>query len=545
MRRRDARRRGRRSRRKEAGDPPAERHDQRRGTGDLGEQRGDGGKKREGDRTKGHGGGMKGRDPRTRSHEAKLRKIEAYLWEVEKTGGMRVPGRIYANESMVDQARSEGGLAQVVNVAHLPGIVGYSLAMPDIHWGYGFPIGGVAATDPAEGGVISPGGVGYDINCGVRLATTRLGYPDVQGKMEALVTSLFRHIPTGVGSSGAIQRVSHKELDQVMVKGARWAVEQGYGLDRDLEHTEEEGCLAGADPAAVSQRARDRGRDQLGTLGSGNHFTEIDIVEEIYHEEAAREFGLHEGQIALQIHTGSRGFGHQVCDDYLKVMARAARKYDLQLPDRQLACAPVESDEGRQYMAAMACAANFAWANRQIIMALAERALLEALGISPRDLGMRLVYDVCHNIAKIEDHEVAGSVRTLCVHRKGATRAYPPLDAKNPWRLGQPVLVPGDMGTESYVCLGQEKSLRATWGSTCHGAGRVMSRRQATRQFRGRDLIREMRDRGIEVLAKDRRTVAEEMSDAYKDVSQVVAVMHEAGISLKVAKLRPLAVIKG
>ncbi len=482
---------------------------------------------------------------RTRSHDARLRRIHPHLWEIERSGGMRVPGRIFASESMIDDVRTEGGLAQVVNVAHLPGIVGYSLAMPDIHWGYGFPIGGVAATDPAQGGVISPGGVGYDINCGVRVMTTRLDAADVRAKIGAMVDALFCHIPTGVGSSGAIRKVGRKELEQVMVNGARWAVEQGYGSESDLAHTEEEGCLAGADPSAVSERARTRGCTQLGTLGSGNHFVEIDVVEEIFDEDAAGEFGLRRGAIAVQVHTGSRGFGHQVCDDYLKVMARAVRRYHLELPDRQLACAPVESDEGREYLGAMACAANFAWANRQTIMALAERALLAALGASPRDLGMRLLYDVCHNIAKLEDHEVDGEVRRLCVHRKGATRAYPPRNAKNPWKIGQPVLVPGDMGTESYICVGQEKSLAETWGSTCHGAGRRMSRRSAMRHFRGRDLIGELRERGIEIMAKDRRTIAEEMSEAYKDVSEVVEVVHGAGLSLKVARLRPLAVIKG
>ena len=477
--------------------------------------------------------------------EIELRRVADYLWEIPRTGRMRVPGRVYLSESMLARARGEGGLQQVVNVAHLPGIVGYSLAMPDIHWGYGFPIGGVAATDPAQGGVISPGGVGYDINCGVRLMTTDLEAVRIAPQLEMMLTALFRYIPTGVGSRGAIESLSERALERVMTRGAAWAVEQGYGDSSDLAHTEEEGCLTGADPAAVSPRARARGRGQLGTLGSGNHFAEIDVVEEIYHPEAAGEFGLREGQIVLQVHTGSRGFGHQVCDDYLKVMARAVRKYNLELPDRQLASTPVESPEGRDYLAAMACAANYAWANRQTLMALAERALLEALRISPRDLGMRLLYDVCHNIAKLEDHQIGGEVRRLCVHRKGATRAYPPRDAQNPWRLGQPVLVPGDMGRASFVCLGRKESLTATFGSTCHGAGRVMSRRQATRRFGGRDLLGEMRKRGVLVMAKARGTIAEEMSEAYKDVNEVVEVTHQAGLSLKVARLRPLAVIKG
>ncbi|MBD3236442.1 MAG: RNA-splicing ligase RtcB [Candidatus Eisenbacteria bacterium] len=474
-----------------------------------------------------------------------VQRITDTLWEIPRTGGMRVPGRVFLDEPMLARARREGGLRQVVHVAHLPGIVGYSLAMPDIHWGYGFPIGGVAATDPTQGGVISPGGVGYDINCGVRLMTTALEAKEVRSRLEAMVTALFRDIPTGVGSHGAIERLSDRALEKVMTRGARWAVEEGYGDAADLPRTEEEGCLAGADPAAVSPRARSRGREQLGTLGSGNHFAEIDQVDEIYHPEAAAEFGLREGQITLQIHTGSRGFGHQVCDDYLKVMGRAVRKYDLELPDRQLACTPLDSPEGRDYLAAMACAANYAWANRQTLMALAERALLESLRIAPRDLGMRLLYDVCHNIAKLEQHEVGGAPRRLCVHRKGATRAYPPKDARNPWRLGQPVLVPGDMGTVSFVCLGQEGSLEKSFGSTCHGAGRVMSRREASRRFRGQDLVAEMRGRGVLVMAKARGTIAEEMSEAYKDVSEVVEVTHRAGLSLKVARLRPLAVIKG
>jgi len=477
--------------------------------------------------------------------EITLRQVSDTLWEIPRTGAMRVPGRVFASARILDQVRGEGGLAQVRNVAHLPGIVGWSLAMPDIHWGYGFPIGGVAATDPLEGGVVSPGGVGYDINCGVRAMTTALEAADVSGKLERMLQALFHFIPTGVGSSGAIEKVTSRTLDDVMRQGARWAVERGFGGEDDLARTEEQGCLAGADPGAISERARERGREQLGTLGSGNHFTEIDAVEEIFDETAAEEFGLRRGQLVLQAHTGSRGFGHQICDDYLKVMARAVRRYAIDLPDRQLACAPVESEEGRQYLGAMACAANYAWANRQTIMALTEKALLSALGIGPRELGLRLLYDVCHNIAKLEDHEVGGRVRRLCVHRKGATRAYPPLHAPNPWRAGQPVLVPGDMGSESYICVGQRAALAATFGSTCHGAGRVMSRREATRRFRGRDLIGELRGRGILVLAKERATIAEEMTGAYKDVGEVVEVMHAAGLSLKVARLRPLAVIKG
>ncbi len=474
-----------------------------------------------------------------------LKRVHDYLWEIPKHGGMRVPGRVYADRALLDEVRDEGGLQQVVNVAHLPGIVGYSMAMPDIHWGYGFPIGGVAATDPADGGVISPGGVGYDINCGVRLCATRLRDSELQPRIERVVTELFRRVPCGVGSSGAIAKVAKKELDQVLTRGAAWAVAHGYGRPEHLEATEDGGCLAGADPSRVSERARERGLAQIGTLGSGNHFLELGVVEEIRHEEAAREFGLERGGVTLLVHTGSRGFGYQVCDDYLKVMAQAVRKYGFALPDRQLACAPVRSAEGEDYLKAMACAANFAWANRQTIMALAEEALHVALGIGPRDLGLRLIYDVCHNIAKLEEHLVGGAPRTLCVHRKGATRAHVPRGRTNPSRFGQPVIVPGDMGTHSWLCVGTERSLAETWGSSCHGAGRVLSRTAARKKFAGRDLIAELKAEGITVMAEGRGTVAEEMRGAYKDVSRVVDVMDQAGISTRVAKLRPVGVIKG
>lgn len=472
-------------------------------------------------------------------------KVSEYLFEIPRTGGMRVPGRIYCDEKLLGEIQGEGGLQQVCNVAHLPGIVGYSLAMPDIHWGYGFPIGGVAATDPASGGVISPGGVGYDINCGVRLCATNLTAEEVLPKIESLVARFFSNIPCGVGSEGAIPRVSAKELDRVMETGAGWAVSQGYGHAGHLDYIEEHGCLRGADPADVSPRARERGLEQIGTLGSGNHFAEIDRVDRIFHAEAAAEFGLVEGGIAVLIHTGSRGFGYQVCDDYLKVLGRAMQKYGISLPDRQLACAPVESPEGKAYLSAMACAANFAWANRQTIMHLAEKALIEAMGRSRREVGMRLIYDVCHNVAKMEDHEVGGGVRRLCVHRKGATRAHPPRGQSSPWGVGQPVIVPGDMGSESYLCVGTEKSLAETFGSTCHGAGRVLSRTAAKAKFGRRDLVRELAEEGITVMAKGRGTLAEEMRGAYKQVSRVVDVMERAGISRKVARLKPIGVIKG
>ena len=408
-----------------------------------------------------------------------LNRVHDHLWEIPRTGGMRVPGRIYADRALLDLVRNEGGLQQVVNVAHLPGIVGYSLAMPDIHWGYGFPIGGVAATDPAEGGVISPGGVGYDINCGVRLAVTHLTVTDVLPRIDAVVARFYQTIPCGVGSRGAIGRVTRSDLDKVMVQGAAWSIGRGYGRAAHLEAIEDGGIMAGADPSLVSERARERGLEQIGTLGSGNHFIELQRVDEIFLPEIAASLGLEPDGITLMIHTGSRGFGHQICDDYLKVMARSSRIHGIELPDRQLACAPVESAEGRSYLAAMACAANYAWANRQAIMGLAEDALVTALGISPAELGMRLVYDHCHNVAKIEEHEFHGRRRRLCVHRKGATRAHLPRGRPCPWTHGQPVIVPGDMGTASYLCVGTERSLDETFGSACHGAGRVLSRAAA------------------------------------------------------------------
>jgi tRNA-splicing ligase RtcB len=442
----------------------------------------------------------------------------------------------------------DDSLKQVVNVAHLPGIVKYSLAMPDIHLGYGFAIGGVCATDPKNDGVISPGGVGYDINCGVRLIRTSLSENDLQGKLQNLVRNLFYKIPSGVGSSSVMKKLSPQELSMVLRKGAAWAVEQGMGSREDLDHTEEYGCLEPADPDAISIEAMDRGRDQVGTLGSGNHFLELDIVDEIFDEDAAEAFQLQPGNLCVFIHSGSRGFGHQTCQDHLRTMQTAMKKYNIQVPDMQLACVPVESPEGEAYLGAMAAAANFAWANRQVMMHLAEQAILETLGISPRDLGWQLVYDVCHNIAKLEEHLVYGRSRTLCVHRKGATRSFP---AGNPHlpeayrKTGQPVLIPGDMGNASYVLVGTEKAMTETFGSSCHGAGRVKSRKKAMESARGRNIIHEMKKKGITVMATGMRTVAEEMPEAYKDVHAVVDVMHSSGISKKVARLRPIGVIKG
>ncbi|MBC7293332.1 MAG: RtcB family protein [Thermoleophilia bacterium] len=476
-----------------------------------------------------------------------LKRVSDVVWELPASGSMRVPGRIYADEELLKFLADDQSLTQVRNVAHLPGILRYSLAMPDIHFGYGFPIGGVAAFRVDEG-VVSPGGVGYDINCGCRLLATNLTYADIKDKVRTLVDQLFRDVPSGVGSSGAIAKLSRTELEKLLVEGASWAVARGYGSAADLEHTEAQGRLPGADPEVVSDRAYTRGLDQVGTLGSGNHFLEIQVVEEIFDQEAAAVYGLHEGQVTLMIHCGSRGFGYQICEDYLEVMEAASRRYGIDLPDRQLACAPVESPEGRRYLAAMACAANYAWANRQMIMHLTEEALLHALRISPRELGLRLVYDVAHNIAKLEEHEVDGRRVKACVHRKGATRAFGPGHPEVPpdyRQVGQPVLIPGDMGTASFVCKGTTAAMEETFGSTCHGAGRVLSRAQALKQAKGRAIDRELAAQGIVVRSQGRKTLGEEMPEAYKDVERVVATMDRAGISPRVARMRPLGVIKG
>lgn len=461
---------------------------------------------------------------------------------------MRVPGRIYADGP---PDPSDASLQQVANVAHLPGIVGYSLAMPDMHWGYGFPIGGVAAVD-AEQGAISPGGVGYDINCGVRLVSTALQADLLRPRIHEVTAQLFRDIPSGVGSSNAIPRLSDSEMDAVLTQGARWAVQRGYSAgEDDLERCEEGGRLQAADPSVVGTRARTRGCDQLGTLGSGNHFLELDLVAEIYDPVAAEAFGLLPGRIAVQIHSGSRGLGYQVCDEALAELtpnlARFGKEY-ASLPDPQLACAPVTSEVGRRYLGAMQAAANFAWANRQVMTGLVVRALSHSLRISERELGARLVYDVCHNIAKFEEHLTERGSRRLLVHRKGATRAFGPGDPRVPeiYRdVGQPVLIPGDMGRYSYVLVGTERAMQETFGSSCHGAGRLLSRHQALKLSRGRSIARELKDKGIEVISRGKKTLGEEMSEAYKDVAQVVGVMTGAGVTRLVARLEPLGVIKG
>ena len=478
--------------------------------------------------------------------DIKLEKIDNYRWLIPKTGRMRVNGLVFSNAELIKDVQGDQSLTQVANVATLPGIVGHSLAMPDIHWGYGFPIGGVAAFDLDEG-IISPGGVGYDINCGCRLMTTRLKADEIRPLMKNLVSALFQNIPSGVGSTSTI-RLSKSDEAKVVVQGAAWAVKKGFGTTEDLERTEDHGAMEGADPSVLSERAIKRGRDQLGTLGSGNHFLEVQVVDRIYNSEKANAYNLFEGQVTIFIHSGSRGLGHQVCDDFLKQMSTQLSKESFELPDRQLACARLKSDQGRRYLAAMACAANYAWANRQILMYWTQETLLKALSISPRELGMRLLYDVCHNIAKKELHTIEGKEAVLCVHRKGATRALPPRHSLLPEvyrNVGQPVLIPGDMGTLSYVLAGEEGAMLQSFGSSCHGAGRVLSRTQATKKAKGRAIQRELEDKGIFVQSRGKRTLKEEISEAYKDVSQVVDVVHGAGLASRVARLRPLGVIKG
>ncbi len=478
----------------------------------------------------------------------KLQRIDANRWRIPRSGRMEVDGVVYASARMMDEIRRDQSLQQVANVAHLPGIVGASLAMPDIHWGYGFPIGGVAAMD-AEDGVVSPGGVGYDINCGVRLLRTALDRDDLGGDdVRSVVTQMFKNVPSGVGRGRRDLRLGKGELKKVLRTGAAWAVKKGLGEKRDLEAIEEGGRLEQADPDAVSDRAYARGGSQLGTLGSGNHFAEIQHVSEIYDREAARAFGLRQGQITVLIHSGSRGLGHQTCSDHLKIMLRAAAKYGIKLPDRQLCCAPVRSPEGRAYLRAMSAAANYAFANRQVMTHWVRRSFEQALAASPRDLAIEVVYDVCHNIAKFETFEVNGQRRRLCVHRKGATRAYPPGHPEVPEayrHVGQPVMIPGDMGRYSYVLAGTAKAYAETFGSSCHGAGRRMSRHQAKKKARGRRLLEELEAQGVVVMAAGMRTVAEEMPEAYKDVADVVDVVAKAGISRKVAQLKPIGVIKG
>lgn len=479
--------------------------------------------------------------------DIKLRQVDDYRWEIPREGKMRTRGLVFCSAQMIPALRQDQSLQQVMNVATLPGIVGASLAMPDIHWGYGFPIGGVAAFDLNEG-VVSPGGVGYDINCGVRLLRTNLSRPEILGRIQELVDGLFANIPSGVGSRRRDLKLTAPTLREVLRYGAAWAVKQGFGEADDLLHIEAGGQIAGADPEAVSDQALERGRDQLGTLGSGNHFVEIGYVDKIFDDTLARALGIFSDQVTVIVHTGSRGLGHQVCDDYIGKLLRATTKYGIDLPDRQLCCAPVPSPEGQEYLGAMAAAANFAFANRQIITHWVRETLQAILQLGPKHLGLQLVYDVAHNIAKIETHLVDGQKRRLCVHRKGATRAFPPHHPEVPaayQETGQPVLIPGDMGRYSYLLVGTQKALEETFGSTCHGAGRILSRHQALKAAKGRSIEKELASQGIVVRGAGRGTVAEEIPEAYKDVEQVVQVVHGAGISRKVARLHPLGVIKG
>ncbi len=479
----------------------------------------------------------------------KLIKIDENRYKIPKSykPGMKTDGLIFASRDMVASIEKDKAPEQVANVATLPGIVGYSMAMPDIHWGYGFPIGGVAAFDMNRG-VISPGGVGYDINCGVRLLRTDLAEKDISGCIKDLVKSLFNNVPSGVGSKGKI-RIEPGEVKEVLQKGAQWALRKGYGWSDDIERIEENGALAGADPDKVSRKAIERGRPQLGTLGAGNHFLEIQVIDDIYDIESARVMGIENiGQVTIMIHTGSRGLGYQICDDNVKILGKVTSKYGIDIPDRQLACAPIESPEGRSYFQQMACAANYAWANRQCIMHWIREAFEDVLGKNAEDLGMNLVYDVAHNIAKFEKHVVGGEIKNVCVHRKGATRAFAPGHRDIPAiykSIGQPVIIPGDMGTHSYLLLGTQQAMDETFGSTCHGAGRLLSRSAAMRQTKGRHVDQELAKKGIYVLSASDEVLRQEIPEAYKDIDMVVNAVHEAGISRKVARMRPIGVVKG
>ncbi|MBN1856959.1 MAG: RtcB family protein [Dehalococcoidia bacterium] len=478
-----------------------------------------------------------------------IRKLDQYRWEIPATykTGMRVSGIVYASDSMMEVLRQDQSLEQVANVAFLPGIVGHSMAMPDIHWGYGFPIGGVAATT-VEHGVVSPGGVGYDINCGVRLLRSDLTEEDVRPLLSPLIETMFRNVPSGVGSKGRF-KLSEKELLLLLATGAPWAVNRGFGTMDDLEATEDGGYMAGAEPDAVSQRALTRGLPQMGSLGSGNHFMEIQVVRDIFAKTAAAAMGIEQtGQILILIHTGSRGFGHQVCTDALRVMERAVSRNEIALPDRQLACAPVKSPEGLAYLSAMRSAANYAWCNRQFITHWVRESFAEVFGVPQDRLALRQVYDIAHNIAKLETHEVDGTQVPLCVHRKGATRAFPPghPDIGPRYKsIGQPVLIPGDMGRCSYVAVGTSTAMDTTFGSTCHGAGRLLSRGTARKSITGQQVAADLQKRSIYVRTADIPALAEEASLAYKDVSEVVQVAEGAGLCRKVVRAEPLAIIKG
>jgi len=478
-----------------------------------------------------------------------LNKLDEFRFEIPKSfkSCMSTSAVIYADDKMIQSVKADNAPEQAANVACLPGIVGKSLAMPDIHWGYGFPIGGVAAFD-AESGVISPGGIGYDVNCGVKLVRTDLTLKEVSGSIKRLIDTVYENVPSGVGEKGKL-RLSGNQIDDVLDGGAEWAVAQGYGWEDDLQSCEENGRMKSADSSKVDQRAKQRGAPQLGTLGGGNHFLEVQKVERIFDAEAAKAFGIgSQDQIMVSIHSGSRGCGHQIASDYIRVMESALRKYNIAVPDRQLACAPVNSREGQDCFAAMSAAANYAWANRQLILHWVRESFERALGRSADEMGMKCVYDVAHNICKLEEHMFDGKRRKLYVHRKGATRAFdntrPEVPAKYK-QVGQPVLIPGDMGSASYVLIGTATAMSETFGSTCHGAGRLMSRSSATRKFSANEVISMLQSRGIYIRAASKEGIIEEAPGAYKDVDDVVRIAHGAGISKMVARLKPLGVMKG
>jgi len=477
----------------------------------------------------------------------KIQNVGECVWRIPREGRMRADGIVFADDKLIDAIREDKSLEQVVNVACLPGIVGPSIGMPDIHWGYGFPIGGVAGFDLDEG-VISPGGVGYDINCGVRLLSTDLHIDEVRDRVPALVHGLFRNIPSGVGKSRKDLKLSREDARRMTARGAAWAVERGFGDAEDLLHIEEGGCLQGADFDLVSDQAFERGRDQLGTIGSGNHFVEVGYVDEVHEPDLAARIGLAPGGLTIIVHTGSRGFGYRICEDNLRTMQKAADRHGIWLPDRQLCCAPFRSEEGQSYLAAMKCGANFAFANRQVVTHWVRESIEQEWGFTPREHGVRVVYDVCHNIAKVETHVIDGKPRKVCVHRKGATRAFPAGHPEVPeaYRdVGQPVLVPGDMGRYSYVLVGNPESPDYTFASSCHGAGRRLSRKAAVKATRDRHILKELAAKGITVAAASRATIDEEFPEAYKDVAEVVDVVHRAKLAIKVARLRPVGVIKG
>jgi tRNA-splicing ligase RtcB len=477
-----------------------------------------------------------------------LKRINDYEWEIPQTfrQDMRVPVRLFTTRRMLEEVMKDRSLEQAVNAATLPGLVGHVVVMPDMHQGYGFPIGGVAATRLPDG-VISPGGIGYDINCGVRLLGSHISLESAEPYLDDLATALNQHCPSGVGQKGAV-RMTEAELEAVCKQGSRWALKQGYASEADLRRTEEGGCVEGADPSKVSKRARERGRPQLGSLGAGNHFIEIDLVEEVLDLQAASVMGLEQGYLAVQIHCGSRGFGHQICTDYVQEFQGAVRRYGIHLVDRELVCAPLNSPEGQNYLGAMRCAANYAFANRQILAHSARKAFEQVLAGKVKDWYLHQVYDICHNMGKIETHTIDGERMRVCVHRKGATRAFGPGAPELPDEykaIGQPVLVPGSMGTASWVLVGTEASMNRSFGSTCHGSGRLMSRHEAKRRVRGETLRHDLEAEGIHIRAGSMVGLAEEAPQAYKDVDQVVGAVVGGGIARKVARLRPMAVIKG